>query len=420
MRVLDVLLKAMSGEINWLRAADIIGIRPRTMRRLRARYERYGCDGLVDRRRQTPSPRRAPLSEVQHVLQLYRQRYAGFNVRHFHQMATERHGVKLSYTLVKTALQGAGLVKKRRPRGRHRLRRDPRACFGEMLHIDGSEHAWLALRPAEKQTLIPIIDDATSRVLYAQLCESESVRTVMTALREVILEHGLPMALYSDRASWAFFTPRGDQPRDPKQRTQVGRALEQLGIEQILANSPQARGRSERLNGTLQDRLVNELKLERIRTVDAANRYLREHFIADHNRRYSRLPREADSAFVPLGNADIDQILCVQENRTVARDNTVTYGKLHLQILKQRGRVSCAHRAVQVRQHLDGHISLWLGRQNIGCYDAQGRPLTAASSAAANAAKPPTSSAARPGIERCASRARGLRRAAAAKTRRAA
>jgi hypothetical protein len=420
MRVLDVLLKAMSGEISWLRAADIIGIRPRTMRRLRARYERYGCEGLVDRRRQTPSPRRAPLSEVQKVLQLYRQRYAGFNVRHFHQMVTERHGVTLSYTLVKMALQEAGLVKKRRPRGRHRLRRDPRPCLGEMLHIDGSEHAWLALRPTEKQTLIAVVDDATSRLLYAQLVESESVRTVMLALREVILEHGLPMALYSDRASWAKYTPRGDQPRDPKQRTQVGRALEQLGIEQILANSPQARGRSERVNGTLQDRLVNELKLERIRTVAAANHYLREHHIADHNRRHSRQPREPENAFVPLGNTDIDQILCVQESRTVARDNTVTYGKLRLQILKQRGRVSCAHRTVQVREHLDGQISVWLGRQNIGCYDARGQALPATSSAPASAPKPPSSRAARPGIERCASRARGLRRAAAAKTRKAA
>ncbi len=376
MKVQEIVTKAMSGEISWLAAADILGMSPRSVRRWKFRLERDGYSGLLDRRRRTPSPRRAPTAQVELVLRLYRTRYAGFNVRHFHQMVVERHDVKLSYSYVKTALQTAGLVKKRRARGRHRLRREPRACFGEMLHIDGSRHVWLSLRPEEKQTLIAIVDDATSRLLYGQLVESESTHTVMVALGEVLKKYGLPMALYSDRASWAAYTPKAGEPVDKTCRTQVGRALDRLGTEQILAYSPQARGRSERVNATLQDRLVNELRLEGIRTVKAANRYINEHFMPDHNKRFARDPREPESAFVALGATDLEQILCREETRIVGRDNTVVFGSVRLQIEKQRGRVSCAERKVLVREHLDGTYSVWLGGQRVGRYDAQGRTIS--------------------------------------------
>jgi transposase len=274
MKVQEVILKALTGELHWYRAADILGFSPRTLRRWRERYETHGYDGLLDLRRRTPSPKRAPVAEVTRVVTLYRTQYRGFNGRHFHQIARRDHGVTLSYSFVKQALQLAGLLPKGRKRGRHRRRRDPRPCFGELLHIDGSPHAWLALRPAERSSLIAVLDDATKRVLYAQLWPSETAQAIMTAVREVITTYGLPMALYTDRAHWAFHTPQANGPVDKTQVTQVGRALQRLGIEHIPAYSPQARGRSERLNRTFQDRLVNELRVAKIATVAAANAYL--------------------------------------------------------------------------------------------------------------------------------------------------
>src|SRR5512137_2030465 len=207
MRVQEVMMRALSGEIHWFQAATILGVDVRTMRRWRERFENHGCHALFDRRRQMPSPRRAPAGEVERVLRLYRERYRGFNVRHFHQIAQREHAVRLSYSWVKDALQLAGLVPKHRARGRHRRRREPRACFGELLHIDGSPHAWFALAPTQRPTLIAVPDDATNRVLYAQFWEAETTQAVMTALGEIFTTYGLPMALYSDRAGWAFYTP---------------------------------------------------------------------------------------------------------------------------------------------------------------------------------------------------------------------
>jgi len=220
----------------------------------------------VDKRLQRPSVHAAPPGEVERVLRLYRERYGGFNVRHFYEIVCREHGVTVSYSFVKQALQRAGLVKKHRARGRHRRRREPRACCGEMLHLDGSPHAWLALVPDLRATLIAV-DDATKQVLYAQLVEAESTSSVMTALWAVFTTWGLPMALYSDRASWALYTPTAKGPVDKTRLTQVGRALAHLGVEHIPAYSPQARGRSERLNRTVQDRLVNELRVAGVTTL---------------------------------------------------------------------------------------------------------------------------------------------------------
>src|SRR5205814_6941315 len=273
MKVQEVILRAVDGQLTWLQAADILGRSPRSIRRLRWKFERFGYDGLFDRRRHTPSPKRAPLAEIQHLLALYRDRYQGFNVRHFHQRARRQHGVRFCYAFVKTALQTAGLVAKQRPRGRHRRRREPRPCFGELLHLDGSRHQWLALVPELWLTMIVIVDDATKQVLYAELRDGgESVAAIMIALRVVLERHGLPMALYTDRAHWAAHTPTAGGAVDRRHPTQVGRALARLGIEHILGYSPQARGRSERVNRTRQDRLVNELRLAGVTTVAAANR----------------------------------------------------------------------------------------------------------------------------------------------------
>jgi transposase len=370
MTVQEILLKALSGEIHWFRAADILGWSPRTLRRWRERYLRYGYVGLVDKRRQSPSVRRIAASEVERLLKLYRERYRGFNVRHFHQIARREHGVTVSYTFLKETLQTAGLVKKHRARGRHRRRREPRACFGELLHIDGSSHAWLALRPTDRAVLIAVLDDATKRVLYAQLWAGETTVAIMTALYDVITAHGLPMAVYTDRAHWAFHTPHAKGPVDRRQLTQVGRALERLGIEHIPAYSPQARGRSERLNRTFQDRLVNELRLAKVTTLAAANVYLRERFLPDYNLTFSCAPADAASAFVPLGRVDLEQILCHQEERLVARDNTVAFQGRTFQLARQPGRRSCAGLQVTVRRHLTGEYSIWSGTRPLGRYPA--------------------------------------------------
>jgi transposase len=377
MKVQEVLMQAISGQLTWLQAEDILGWRPRTLRRWRERYRLRGYDGLWDRRRQRPSPRCAPVAEVARIARLYRERYAGFNAAHFHEVAQREHGVALGYTFVKRLLQAAGLLPKRRPRGRHRRRREPRPCFGELLHIDGSPHAWLALRPTERQTLIPIIDDATKRVLYAQLVAAESTATVMAALWSVLVTHGLPQALYSDRASWAFYTPKAGQPVAKDALTQVGRALARLGVEHIPAYSPEARGRSERLNRTFQDRLVNELRVAGISTVPAANRYLHERFLPTYEARFTHAPADPASAFVPLGKVDLTHILCHEEPRTVAPDNTVGLEGVRLQIDKQPGRRTCAGLRVLVRRHLDGGHCVWFGARCFGHYDAGGRRLPA-------------------------------------------
>src|SRR5712692_4797980 len=266
----EVICRALAGTLTWLQAADILGIDPRSLRRWRARYQADGVLGLYDRR-QLPSPRKAPIAEVQHALRLYRKRYRGWNVRHFYRFARRDHAVRLSYSFVKLALQEAGLVRKGRARGRHRRRREPRACFGELLHLDGSPHAWLRRRPEQRQTLIAVLDDATKRLLYAQLWPAETSAAVLHALAEVCTAWGLPIALYTDRAGWAFHTPTAGGPVDRRHPTQVGRALAHLGIEHIGAYSPQARGRGERLNRTVQGRLVNELHLAGLTTRAAAN-----------------------------------------------------------------------------------------------------------------------------------------------------
>jgi transposase len=236
MRMQDVILRAISGEMHWFKAADILGMTPRNLRRWRERYEAWGYNGLVDKRR-CRSKRRVPMAELERVLRLYRERYAGFNGRHFCEIARREHGLTLSYSYVKRALQQAGLLPKRQARGRHRRRREPKACFGELLHLDGSPHPWLSLVPDQRQTLISVVDDATKQLLYAQLWAQETRCAVMSALAEVLRTYGIPMALYTDRAGWAFYTPKAHGPVDKQRLTQVGRALRQLGIDHIGAYS---------------------------------------------------------------------------------------------------------------------------------------------------------------------------------------
>ena len=375
MKFQEVMLRAMSGEISWQAAAEIVGITPRSVLRWRRRYEQYGWDGLLDRRRRTPSSRAAPFQEVQRILRLYRERFVGFNGRHFHQIARREHGVTLSYTFVKRLLQEAGLLRKYRARGRHRRRREPKACFGEMLLVDGSKHTWLALKPDRQFVLLTFVDDATKRLVYAQLFEAETSKAVLTGLRHVLETCGLPMALYTDRAGWAAYTPVAGEPPDQRRPTHVGRVLKRLGIEHILSYSPQARGRTERANRTIQGRLVNEMRVAGVRTLAKANAYLRDRFIADYNGTFGVAPRDPESAFVALGRVDLESVLCHEEERVVGRDNTVVLEGVRLQIAKQPGRRSCAGLRVLIRRDLQDRHSVWFGTRCLGRYDSQGHAV---------------------------------------------
>jgi transposase len=372
MKVQEVILRAMAKRITWLQAAGILGISVRSMRRWRWRYEQYGYDGLFDRRRGRPSPKRVPLATAEEVLRLYQERYPDFNVRHFHEKLREEHGIRLSYTWVKLALQGAGLVKKARKRGVHRKRREPRPLPGMLLHLDGSSHRWFG--DDRWYDLIEVLDDATNQTYYAQLVEEESTRTVMAALKEVIEQEGRFCALYSDRASHFFETPQAGGPVDRRRLTQVGRALKELGIEMIPAYSPQARGRSERRFGTWQGRLPQELRLAGMGTVEEANRFLRERYIAEINRKFSRPARERGHAFVPVRGQDLDRIFSVQQERVVANDNTVRLGDRMWQLERTRFRGTLAGCRVTICEHLDGRVSILYGPHVLGRYPAEGQP----------------------------------------------
>ena len=373
MKIQEVILRAMAKKITWWQAAGIIGISDRGMRRWRRRYEEFGYDGLYDRRQGRPNPRRVPVETAEQVLGLYQEKYFDLNVRHFCEKLREEHGMALSYTWVKKALQGAGLVPKGRRRGVHRRRRARRPLVGMLLHLDGSRHRWF--QDDRWYDLLVMLDDATSEIYYAQLVEEESTVTVMAALREVIERKGLFCALYSDRASHFFETPQAGARVDPRRLTQVGRALQGLGIQMIPAYSPQARGRSERNFGTWQGRLPQELRLRGIRTVEEANLFLREEYIEEFNRRFRVAPAQPGSAFLRCPRRDLHLVFSLQQTRTVAGDNTVRLGERCLQIEATGWRGSLAGCRVVVHEHLDHTLTITYGPQVIARYNAEGLPL---------------------------------------------
>jgi transposase len=378
MKVQDVMLQAMAKKITWWQAAEILGISDRHMRRWRERYVEEGYNGLLDRRRGKPSRRRVPVATVEKVFALYREKYFDLKVQHFHEKLEAEHGIELSYTWVKQALQGAGLVARGRKRGAHRKRRERRPLPGMLLHIDGSRHQWF--QDERWYDLIVILDDASSQIYYAQLVEEESTATVMAGLREVIERKGVFCALYSDRGSHFWLTPKVGGKVDYHRRTQVGRALHELGVQMIPAYSPEARGRSERNFSTWQGRLPQELRLRRIRTLESANRFLREDYIAEFNRRFQVAPRQRGTAFVPCRSRDLERIFSLQFERSVNRDNTVSFQNLSLQIERVRWRATLAGCQVTVHQHLNGTLSLTHGPHCLGRYDAGGSPLQAKTS----------------------------------------
>ncbi len=372
MKLQDVLLKAMAKKITWWQAAEIIGVTDRTMRRWRERLEEHGYSGLVDRRKGRPSDKRVPLATVETVLRLYQETYYDLNIRHFHEKLKEVHGIELSYTWVQKALQGAGLVARRKKRGKHRRRREPRPMPGMLLHVDGSKHQWFC--DERWYDLIVILDDATKEIYYAQLVEEESTRTVMTGLRAVIEKKGLFCALYSDRGSHFFVTPKAGEKVDKTRLTQVGRAMKELGVQMIPAYSPQARGRSERSFGTWQGRLPQELRLAGITTVEAADKYLNEHYIAEFNDKFTIAAKEKGTAFRKTSRADLNWVFTVQTERVVAKDNTVAIGDQTWQLEKNRFRHSLAGTTVTIHEHLDGSVSIRYGPHVVGRCTSAGQP----------------------------------------------
>ena len=374
MKLQDVILKAMAKKVSWIEAAEIAGMSVRNMQRMRQRYVEHGYTGLFDQRRGKRSIHRIAMETAERVLALYRDKYSDFNVRHFHEKLIGEEGILISYSWVKQALQGAGLVVKRRRRGPHRRRRERRPLPGMLLHIDGSRHRWF--QDDRWYDLLVILDDATSEICYAQLVEEESTRTVMAGLREVIEGKGLFCALYSDRGSHFFVTPKAGEAVDKSRLTQVGRAMKELGVQMIAAYSPQARGRSERSFGTWQGRLPQELRLAGITTVEEANRFLREQYIGEFNAKFMVKAAERGTAFRRSSRSDLDRIFSVQTERVVAKDNTVAIKERLWQLDKTKFRHTLAGCTVTIHQHLDGTVSIRYGPHVVGRFDSRGEKFS--------------------------------------------
>ena len=373
MRFLDVLGRAERSELSQMEAAELLGVCERTFRRWCDRHREDDATGLLDLRLR-PSTRRAPVREIERMLGLYRELYRGFTVKHFHEQLGKRHNYTLGYTVTKLHLHRSGLVTAAKTRSAHRKKRPRRPMVGMMLHQDASTHAWLA-GDAGKQDLVVTMEDATSELYSAFLVDEEGTASSLRGVREVVAQHGLFCSLYTDRGSHYFETPEAGARVSKTVLTQFGRALKQLGIEHIAAYSPQARGRSERVFGTLQDWLPKELALAGIRTIEAANRWLREVYIAEHNERFAIEAEQEGSAFVADAMSAWREILCIQEERTVGNDNTVKWHRLSLQLPPSRLRPHFAKAKVRVHEYPDGHLAMFWGPHRLADYDANGSAI---------------------------------------------
>jgi hypothetical protein len=371
----DVLSRWERKELSAMEAGEILGCSERQFRRYRRRYEEDGEDGLVDRRLGKASAKRVPIDKVAWMLAQYRTHHMGWNVKHFHEHLRRQHSFGWGYTWTKLQLQAAGLVDRAARRGRHRRKRPRKPCVGMMLHQDASPFAWLEGSP--DLDLVVTMDDATGEIYSAFLVEEEGTVSTLRALLEVFTAKGLPASLYTDRGSHYFVTPVAGEAVDKKQLTQVGRALARLGIEHIPAYSPQARGRSERMFGTLQGRLPKELSLCGIDTIDDANRYIRDIYLPLHNEQFAKPPQIAESAFVACDPTLLADILCIEQDRVVARDNTVAYEGRKLQLPPSPMRAHYVKANVKVREYPDGTLAVFHGPRCIARYTAQGEQTPA-------------------------------------------
>lgn len=360
-----------AGRLTQGEAARLLGMCERSFRRYLVRFEADGLDGLIDRRLEQVSNRRAPVDEVLALTDLYRKRHLGWNVRHFHAWY-RRDGGARSYSWVKKRLQEAGLVEVGRKKGAHRKKRERMALPGMMIHQDGSRHEWLE---GQMLDLIVTIDDATSEHYAMQLVEEEGTASSFDGVGTVIRNHGLFCSFYSDRGSHYWLTPETGGKVDKENPTQFGRAMKQLGIEMIPAYSPEARGRSERAFATHQDRLPKELAIAEIRDMDSANRYIAEVYLPAFNAEFAVPAREEGSAFVSWIGGDLDDILCEQYERTVGSDNCVRFEKLSLQIPADRHRCNYVKARVRVHRHVNGNLAVFHGPRKLADYSPDGKAI---------------------------------------------
>jgi hypothetical protein len=354
-------------------AGELLGMSGRNFRRLCVRYEEDGVEGLRDGRLDKPSPRRAPAEELARMRDLYLERYSDFTVRHFHEHLVRYHSYKLGYTVTRLSLQAAGLVAKAPRRGKHRKKRERRPLPGMLLFQDGSTHRWIAGLGRDLD-LIVTLDDATGAIYSALLVEEEGTMSSFLGLAETIAANGLFSAFYTDRGSHYFVTPKAGGKVDKANPTQVGRALAQLGITHIPSYSPEARGRMERAFGTLQKRLPQELRLAGIKTTTAANRFLKKRFVPDYNSRFAVPATEPGSAFVPYVGRPLEDVLCVQEDRQVGRDNCVAWKRLSLQIPAQTHRHHYVKATLRVHEYPDGTLAVFDGPRCLIRFDQKGQP----------------------------------------------
>lgn len=349
-------------------AAALLGVCERTFRRYVDRYDERGIDGLIDRRLEQVSHRRAPVDEVMALVDRYRKDHTGWNVRHFHSWY-RRDGGGRGYTWVKTTLQRAGVVDKGKAKGPHRRRREPMPWPGMMLHQDGSTHAWV---PGTAWDLIVTMDDATNEHYSMFFVLEEGTVSSLRGVRDVIEGKGLFCSIYTDRGSHYWITPEAGGKVDKNHPTQFGRAMQQLGIEMIAAYSPEARGRSERMFRTHQDRLPKELARAGIDTMEAANRYLRAVYMPAHNAEFARPAREAGSGFVAWAGRDLEDILCEQHERVVGKDNCVAFEGLRLQIPADRFRHHYVKVKIKVHRYMDDELAVFHGHRCLARYDHKG------------------------------------------------
>ena len=371
MKFEDVYGRAYRGELSQVEAAEILGMSERSFRRYRDRFEAEGSEGLYDRRLGRASLRRAGVDEVMAMLTLFDTRYWDFTAKHFWEKLVSEHDFKRSYNWVRLSLQAHGRTHSAPRRGAHRRKRPRRPLAGMMLHQDGSTHHWAG---DQSWDLIVTMDDATSDIYSAFFMAEEGTMSTFRGLGEVIAAKGLFCSLYADRGSHYWHTPEAGGKVDRDNPTQVGRALAQLGIELIPAYSPEARGRSERMFGTLQKRLPQELRLAGITTMAAANRFLEEVYLPAHNARFARPAEAVGAAFVPF-TGDLEDILCVQEERVVGNDNTVRYHGRTLQIPADRHRHHYVKARLRVHEYPDRALAVFHGPRCLARYREDGTPI---------------------------------------------
>jgi len=367
-----VIQRVFREELTVVEAAMVLGVSERQCYRIKARVKQQGVKGVVHGNRGRPSRHKVKEKTVKRVVQLARGKYQGFNDHHLTEKLKAQEQIDLSREKVRRILRAHGIASPKKRRGiKHRSRRERRASEGMMLQVDGSPHDWLQGR-GPPLCLIGAIDDATGKVMGALFVGAESSWAYFKLFSEIFREHGLPQSIYTDCHS-VFWTDReptlDEQLINKKPTTEVGRGLEQLGVTLILAHSPQAKGRIERLWNTFQDRLVSDLRLAKAKSVEQATVVL-DRYLPVHNRKFAK-PAKAEPAWRKVSALKIERALCFKQQRTVAKDNTVTFEGTVFQIPKTSPFRSHANKRIDVHVLLDGAVQFFYKTEKIAAFDSK-------------------------------------------------